>query len=241
MIQRKIWAGLMAAGLLAMMLSGCNWGKNGGADGGNIVPRSTEAGIEGQKNYDVLLDERPEEERYLYSMDDLSLVDTISGKKITIGMSRAEIETITGEAVATTPRYCLYDGVVVQYTEEDIAGALVVSGGEFREEEAATKYLTVRGVGLYTSFEDFVKAYGEEHFAKEEEEAVEGEMPSETPARAIRYFRIDGRKVEYLGTVLTEEMEQEGEENLYIQDFVFGRETNQITAMRISRIDMLGR
>lgn len=49
-----------------------------------------------EKNYEVQLDERTDETKYQYGMDDLSLVDTVSGQKLTIGMTADEVEKITG-------------------------------------------------------------------------------------------------------------------------------------------------
>ncbi len=240
-MNRKLFAIIMMAMITTIIFSGCGKEKVASDNGANIVQKENASGNLSEKNYDVVLDERSEEARYQYSMDDLSLVDTFSGKKITIGMSKAEIEAITGEPTLVKPTFSVYDGVTIQYAEDGTAGSLVVSGGEF-EEDKVTRYLTVRGVGINTDFDDFVKAYGDQYNqGREIEKAEDEQAPAETPANAIRYFKVDGKKVEYLGTVLTHEMESKGIENLYMQDFMFSRNTNKVTAMRVSRLNLVGR
>lgn len=250
MKKKEIFILLTAAAVSVSMLAGC--GKKNDKDDENtnvnIVHRDqTQQGEnagngEGQapaKNYDVLLDERPEEERYQYSMDDLSLVDTVSGKMITLGMTKAELEKIAGAPQIEQPDFTVYDGVIVQYTEQETAGSLVVSGGMFKDTEQATRYKTVRGVAISTGFEDFVKAYGDQY--NEKTGSGEGESAKETPSNAIRYFKVDGQKVEYLGTSLTEEMKAAGTENLYMQDFMFGRDSNQVVSMRVTSLALAGK
>ena len=247
---------LLAALTLSMtLLSGCGKEKTASSTGSNIVPKASSSAQPGQsepggagqsqtpeKNYEVQLDERTDETKYQYGMDDLSLVDTVSGQKLTIGMTADEVEKITGAPVSTDRSYRTYDGVVVLYTEDGKAGSLIVASGQFPDEAQATRYKSSRGVGLNTAFDDFVKAYGDQYNQRREDAAEgENEVPAETPASAIRYFRMDGKKVEYLGTTLTDDMEKDGTENLYMQDFMFDRDSNQVITMRISGVDSVGK
>lgn len=188
-----------------------------------------------QRPYDVVLEERSAEEQYAYDLRDLSLIDTESGKAITVGMEKDKIEEITGTATETHPTFTVYDGVVVQYTKENTAASLVVSSGQFRDDAQASRYRTARGVGILTSFADFEKAYGEKH--REKTENGETKMP----ASAIRYFKVEGKKVIYLGDNQNDAMDVQTDENVYMQDFIFDSETNCITAMRIVRADYVGR
>lgn len=240
-MKKYVLTGILLLLLLALM-TGCGKEKTAAEDGSNIVPKvtdGTEAEQGNGQNYEVLLDEREEEARYWYGMEDLSFVDTVSGKKISVGMARAEIEAITGTPIETRNKNVTYDGVLVQYTAEDRAGSLVVSGGQFREEPQATRYRTVRGVGLFTDFADFVKAYGDQHYQGKPVEAEE-EIPTEAPSNAVRYFKVEGEKVVYLGDTIPQE-ETGKEENLYMQDFIFSRSEKKVTAMRVTRWDMIGR
>lgn len=239
---------LTALSLSVTLFTGCGKEKTASSTGSNIVPKNTASStVSGDsqspvQNYEVQLDERDESTKYQYGLDDLSLVDTVSGKKITIGMTKEQVEEITGAPKVTDRNYLTYDGVVVYYREDGTVGSLIVSGGQFREELESTRYRSSRGVGLNTDFSDFVKAYGDQYNQRKEDQAeAEGEPPTETPANAIRYFRMDGKKVEYLGTTLTDEMKKNGTENLYMQDFMFDRETNQIITMRISNVDSVGK
>ncbi len=213
--------------------------------GSNVVRRDTaqQSGGDGeggdaqipQRPYDVVLEERSAEEQYTYDLRDLSLIDTESGEAITVGMEKEKIEAITGTATETHPTFTVYDGVVVQYTKENTAASLVVSSGQFRDDARASRYRTARGVGILTSFEDFEKAYGEKH--REKTENGETKMP----ATAIRYFKVEGKKVTYLGDNQNDAMDVQTDENVYMQDFIFDSETNCITAMRIVRADYVGR
>ena len=213
--------------------------------GSNVVRRDTaqQSGGDGesgdaqipQRPYDVVLEERSAEEQYAYDLRDLSLIDTESGKAITVGMTKDKMEEITGAATETHPTFTVYDGVVVQYTKENTAASLVVASGQFRDDAQASRYRTARGVGILTSFEDFEKAYGEKY--REKTENGETKMP----ATAIRYFKVEGKKVTYLGDSQNDVTDVQTDENVYMQDFIFDSETNCITAMRIVRADYVGR
>lgn len=222
--------------VIATMLCGCGK-KPASTTGENIVPTS---GNNGQQ-YDVLLDERTEETQYQYDLSDLSLVDTTSGQKITIGMTLDEIEEIIGAPVNVDHLYRVYAGVVVRYDEANKAVALIVSGGQFAEDAEKLRFKTSRGVGLTTAFSDFTKAYGDQYSQREEAPSAENEeVLQETPATAVRYFTMNGEKVEFLGTTFPQDLSRE-DESLYMQDFMFDRETNQIATMRITKASVVGK
>lgn len=252
MTKKQISILLLAAAMLAASITGCGKEKTLSSTGDNIVPKAS-AQTDGQQeentqdattspdaNYEVQLDERNEDAKYQYGMDDLSLIDTVSGKSISIGMTEEEVEAIAGAPVTTDRNYRVYEGVVVSYTEDLKVNALIVSSGQFPDTNQAVRYKSSRGVGLNTSFDDFVKAYGDQYNQRTEGSTEDG-TPSETPASAIRYFKLDGKKVEYLGTSLTDDMKKDGTENIYMQDFMFNKDSNQVTTMRVSALDAVGR
>ena len=221
-------------------LAGC--GSKAGTGDKNIVPVQTQAGEQQQgngsaetpqSNYDVLLDERSEKEQYSYSMDDLSFVDTVSGKKVSVGMSEQEVEAAAGAPKQIDREYRIYNGLVVQF-QDDKAVSLIVASGQFTDEAEAHRYKTTRGVGLDTSFDDFSKAYGDQYNASQ----PGNEEQQATPGSAIRYFKKDGSKIEFLGTTLSAEQEKDTE-NLYIQDFLTDRTTNQIITMRVGLLSQI--
>lgn len=261
---KKTLAILAALCLLLTLLSGCGRkgdtqsGDSAGTTAATHTPGQTQAqdgqgesnaaqdggeeAAPGQAAHPVPLEERPQEARYQYSMDDLSLIDTASGQKLTLGMTADQVEAVAGQPVSQERNYRVYDGVVAQYGQDGALVSLIVSGGEFPDPAQGGRYKTSRGVGLSTPFEDFVKAYGDQYSQRQEgEPAGEGEAPAETPATAIRYFRVRDGAVEYLGDRLTDEMRADGEENLYMQDFMFDRTTNQVITMRISASSAVGR
>lgn len=252
MKKKQISVLLLAAAVLAASLTGCGKEKTLSSTGDNIVPKASAQADSQQEensensttspdaNYEVQLDERSEETKYQYGMDDLSLVDTVSGQKISIGMNEVEVEAIAGTPISTDRNYRVYEGVVVSYTDDLKVNALIVSSGQFTDASQAVRYKSSRGVGLNTSFDDFVKAYGDQYNQRTEGSTEDG-TPSETPANAIRYFKLDGKKVEYLGTSLTDDMKKDGTENIYMQDFMFDKENNQVTTMRVSALDAVGR
>ncbi len=251
--------------ILVVVMSGCGKKETASSTGSNIVlkPSNVDANKDNSENnstlnnsektnesqttnssedkieqkYDVVLDERTDETKYQYDFDDLSLVDTVTGKKITIGMNMSEIEEITGDAISVDSKNRVYDGVIVLFNEENVAQSLIVSAGIFTSKEQSSRYKTSRGVGLSSSFDDFVKAYGDQFNQKQIDETSPDETaPEETPANAIRYFKVSGKKVEYLGDALTDEIKADGIENIYMQDFMFNREKNTVATMRISKI-----
>lgn len=235
---------IMTAVVLATtMLSGCTKPKTASSQGTNIVKKSDpqEGDTSAEKNFEVVLDERSQETMYQYGMDDLSFVDTVTGKSVSIGMTAEELEEITGEPSKIDNNYRIYDGLIVQYQEEGKAVALLISGGMFQSESQGTRFKTSRGVGLSTGFEDFVKAYGDLYNEGKTETDESGEVVIKKLSNAIRYFMVDGKKVEYLGTELTEEHRQNYAGKLYMQDFMFDRETNQITMMRVINVDYIGK
>lgn len=222
---KKLTATILA---LTLMLSLAACGKKTVSQmGENIVQNVTEEG----RKYDVQLDERTEGTHYEYGEDDLSLVDTNSGNKITLGMSEADVEKVTGSAEQKDGDYRVYDGVVVRYTD-NAAVSFIVASGQFKDGKE-TRYKTTRGVGIGTSAEDFKKAYGDSYTQGGEETTADGEV-SKSASRAVRYFKKDGKKINFLGTALSDEQKAEDTTNYYMQDFMFSNETGNIATMRIS-------
>ncbi len=220
---------IVSAALAAIMLSAlCACGdKPVSQTGENIVENTTGSG----NKYDVQLDERTEDTQYEYGEDDLSLVDTMSGSKITLGMSQQDIETITGAPEQTDRDTLIYDGVIVMY-EEGRAVSFIVSNGMFKDGKE-TRYKTTRGIGVGTSADDFKKAYGDSYAEGGEVTHESGEV-SKTASSAIRYFKKDGNKIEFLGTDASS-IQQDGEDaEYYLQDFMFSNKTGNIATMRIS-------
>lgn len=221
---------LMTGTIIATALSGCG-PKNVSETGKNIVPNvqsgSAESG--GQRNFTVELDERGGKAAYDYGLADLSLIDTVTGERITLGMNIDEIEKITGAPEMVEPGYKTYDGVVVKYDKNNRAVSLIVSNGKFKDGKEM-RYFTSRGVGIGTSAEDFKKAYGDSYTEKKEtiDEAT-GEVTTDA-ARAVRYFELDDDEVEFLGTTAPREMD----DDYCIQDFMFSNTDDTVATIRIS-------
>ena len=179
-MRNKFLGYLMTGLIMALAVSGCG-PKNVSETGKNIVP-NTQSGSEEsgeQRNFTVELDERGEKAAYDYGIDDLSLIDTVTGERITLGMNIAEIERVTGSPEMVEPGYKTYDGVVVKYDKNNRAVSLIVSNGKFKDGKE-TRYFTSRGVGIGTSAEDFKLAYGNSYTEKKEvvdEEAGYRQMP----------------------------------------------------------------
>lgn len=222
---------LMAVALMMLALSGCG-AKTMSQKGENIVPMTQETPEGQERNFEVKLDERDESTQYEYGTDDLSLVDTVSGKKIMLGMTEAEIQEITGEPQKTDIEYKIYDGVVVKYSE-GIAVSFIVSNGQFKDGKA-TRYFTSRGVGVGTSTDNFMKAYGDSYNKGEETVDEESGEVTRDASRAVRYFEKDGSKIKFLGTELSEEQKEGDTTNYYMQDFMFSNVSDSIATMRIS-------
>ncbi len=214
------------AALLVMVagFSGC------GKSNENIVPTTDAHNTD--KNYEVVLDERDEKTQYKYIEEDLSLVDTVTGKKITLGMKTDKIEEITGAPERVDNEYKIYDGVVIKY-KDAAAVSFIVSNGQFKDGKE-TRYFTSRGVGIGTSAEDFKKAYGDSYTeGKEETDESTGET-SKSASKAVRYFKKDGRKVEFLGTNLSDEQKSGDMSGYYFQDFMFSNADGRIATIRIT-------
>ncbi len=235
---------IMTALVLATtVVTGCGKKETASSKGSNIIQKSEpqEGDTSAEKNYEVKLDERSKDTMYQYGMDDLSFVDTVTGKKVTIGMSVENLEEVAGTPITVDNNYRIYDGLIVQFNEENKAVALLISGGLFQSESQGTRFMTTRGVGLLTGREDFVKAYGDLYNEGETETDENGEVVIKKLSNAVRYFSVDGNKVEYLGIELTEDMKQKYSGKLYMQDFMFDREANQITTMRVINVDYIGK
>ncbi len=196
----------------------------------NIIPSTDSQNTD--KNYEVVLDERDESTQYEYGEGDLSLVDTVSGKEIILGMKVSEIEEVTGTPERVDNEYKVYDGVVVKYKDE-AAVSFIVSNGQFKDGKE-TRYFTSRGVGVGTSAEDFKKAYGDSYTEGVEEVDESTGETSKTASRAVRYFKKDGKKVEFLGTSLTKEQKSEDTSGYYFQDFMFSKADGRIATIRIT-------
>lgn len=224
-----------AAALAAVMtisvvsLTGCGK-KTASSTGENIVKNEQP---QNNRDYDVKLDERTPDTQYKYAEDDLTLVDTVSGKKIGLGMSRDEIEKITGEPTRTDAEYKYYDGVIVAY-KDDTAEALVTASGPF-EGEAATRYKTSRGVYIGMSAEDFKKAYGDEYAEGAESTNEKGEA-EKSASSATRYFKKSGNKIEYIGQNLDSGSDTAG---VYFQDFMFSKKDNTVATIKIAHWDTM--
>lgn len=255
---KKVFAVIAVVSVIVTLFSACGDKKEtANSTGPNIVPKESvtekeaentdteetqeENSVVPEKKYDVLLDERDEDAKYQYDMNDLSLVDTVSGKIISVGMSINDIEQITGTAMTVNQQHRIYNGIIILYGEDDTAESLIVSSGLFPDENQGTRFKSSRGVALGSTFEDFVKAYGDQFNEGKTTDVKEGETPYETPANAIRYFRVDGRDVEFIGTKLDAETKAGDTENIYMQDFMFSKDTNKVTTMRISKLDAVGR
>jgi len=147
-------AKLVIVGFLILTLSvpvftGCGKTKTASSQGTNIVKKAEpqEGDDSSSKNFEVELDKRSERTKYQYDMDDLSFVDTVTGKKVIIGMTMEEIEAITGSPITDSGTHRIYDGLIVQY-DQGRSVALIVSSGLFTNEQQATRFMSSRGVGL---------------------------------------------------------------------------------------------
>lgn len=226
-------AALSAAVLLSGALGGCGK-KTASQTGENIVPAENADTNNGENsaNYEVKLDERTQDTQYSYGEDDISLVDTVSGKKIILGMSEAEIEGVAGAATKTDGTYKIYDGVVVRYADGK-AVSFIVSNGQF-EGAALTRYKSSRGVGIGTSAEDFKKAYGDSYSEGSETVDENTGNTEKNASRAVRYFKKARSGMEFLGTRLTDEQKNDDTSNYYIQDFMFSNTDGNIATIRVS-------
>lgn len=235
--------GIVTALSLTAVLFGCGK-KTASQTGENIVPiekskdDERQDGANGENaaitpNYEVKLDERTEDTQYQYGEDDISLIDTVSGKKIVLGQTKADIEAVTGDVKETDADYVTYDGVIVKYAD-DKAVTFVVSNGAF-EGNSAARYKTSRGVGIGTTHDDFNKAYGDNVNQGSESVDEKGNV-EKTASRAVRYFEKDGSKMKFLGTKLTSEQKSKNNDksNYYIQDFMFSNKDGNIATMRVS-------
>ena len=226
---KKITSLLMVLLTMVALLAGCSE-KTASQTGANIVP--SEQSQSEDRNFEVKLDERDEKTQYEYGEDDLSLIDTVSGKGIVLGMTEQEIEEVAGTPERVDNEYKIYDGVVVKY-KDGAAVSFIVSSGQFKDGKE-TRYFTSRGVGVGTSAEDFKKAYGDSYTEGEEETDESTGETSKVASRAVRYFKKDGRKVEFLGTKLTKEQKNEDTSGYYFQDFMFSNADGKIATIRIT-------
>lgn len=221
---------LMTGVIIASAVSGCV-PKRVSETGKNIVPNVQSGSAENaeQRNFTVELDERGGKAAYDYGMADISLIDTVTGERITLGMNVTEIEKVTGAPEMVEPGYKTYDGVVVKYDKNNRAVSLIVSSGKFKDGKE-TRYFTSRGVGIGTSAEDFKLAYGDSYTEKKEvvDEAT-GEVSTDA-AKAVRYFELDEDEVEFLGTTAPKEMD----DDYCLQDFMFSNTDGTVATIRIS-------
>lgn len=238
---------LAAAVILALgALTACSRNEeNGGTQSGSAGSTTTQTEQNGQAADDtaegtpveVPLDERNEEAQYTYTEEDLSMVDTTTGKRITLGMNIADVEAITGEPITIDQTYRIYDGIVVNY-RDDTAAVLIVARGNMTEGSDPGRYVTTRGVSLSTSVEDFYKAYGTSASA-DKPVAEEGQEAPVNSTGATRYLQKDGDQIKYLGTDLTQENRPEDLSTLYLQDFIFNSETGLIDSIRVGDYNMI--
>lgn len=233
---KKLLCGLMAVSMLTAGLTACGPKKTASSTGENIVEQTTP---EGHTVYDVKLDERDQETSHQYGEEDLGFVDTQTGKKVYLGMTAQEVEEVTGAAASSmVGGYQVYDGIVVQYSDENVAVSMIVAEGNMTDPGFTTRYATARGVKLGMVMEDFKKTYGDEVDIPEDQNA-EGEEGIAKSSTATRYIVKNGKKLEYIGTNLTKENRPEETANLYLQDFLFNNESQSVTSMRISTYDAI--
>lgn len=191
---------------------------------------------------DVKVEERDDAAKYQYDKNDLTMIDTFTGNSVTIGMSLTDIEAITGTPIRKNGDYKVYDGIAVQYDGETSV-AFVISGGEFDDSTSRNRYKTTRGIGLDTSYKEFKMAYGEitNQFKKATADSDQGQGTAEAPANAVRYFKVDGENISYLGETRTDEIKNQDPTKVYMQYFMFDKKTDDVSAIRITRIDKIGR
>lgn len=224
---------ICAIALLAVMLLSsaalCGCGKKTASSTGENIVKNEQASD--GREYDVKLDERSEGAEYDYAEDDLTLIDTVSGKKIELGMSCEEIESVTGEPLKTDYLYKYYDGVIVGYID-DKAAALVIGSGTF-EGDSATRYKTSRGIYIGMSADDFKKAYGDEYTEGEETVNESGET-EKSASHAARYFKQNGKKMQYIGQKADFDKNDADAANIYCQDFMFSKKDNSVATIKIA-------
>lgn len=224
---------LILSCVIALLFSACG-GKTASQTGENIVVKNegtvTDDGDE--RNYEVQLDERTEETQNDYAEDDLALVDTVSGKKISLGMTEAEIEEIAGAPLKNDMDYRVYDGVVVKYTD-GLAASFIVASGQF-EGDKATRFVTSRGISVGTTADDFKKAYGDS--LREGKEVIDTESgeTSKNANRAVRYFEKKDNKIKFIGTELTPEQKNGDTSDYYMQDYMFSKVDGSVATIRIT-------
>lgn len=203
----------------AVTLAGCGKNEQNTNSARETVPSQTKA--EEYVN-NVEAEKRDKDSQYAYDLKDLSLIDTLSGKSIALGMTASEIEAVTGGAIQTDKEYKVYDGVVVKYSDDKAASLIV--GGKFSG-DSLKRYKTSRGIGIGTNVSDFKKAYGDE-VSKSEKDDIN------TASTAARYFKKNGDKLEYLGAKADNISSKDPD--VYIADFMFGKDSGEVTSIRIS-------
>lgn len=235
---KKLLCGALAFSMLAVTLTSCGRQETKSATGENIVQQTTP---EGETVYDVQLDERNEETTHQYGEEDLGFVDTKTGQKIYLGMTAEQVEKVTGAATSSVQGgYQIYDGIVVQYSDENVAVSMIVAEGNIPNPESMERYVTARGVKLGMSVDDFKKTYGDEIDLPETENTEESEAGvTNSSITATRYILKDGKNLEYLGTNLNKENRPEDTSNLYLQDFMFNTENQTVTSIRVSTYDAI--
>lgn len=226
----RILSGTLTCALAITVLSGCGQ-KTASQTGENIV--QNDAGAE--RNYEVKLDERADDAKYSYAEDDLTLIDTVSGKRIALGMTEKEVEEVAGEPIGKDLDYRVYDGVVVRFID-DAAATMIVASGQF-EGERATRFVTSRGVKIGTSAEDFKKAYGDDCAASEERTDEKTGETYKVAGRAVRYFEKSGNKIKYIEEEPSKEQKNDSSSKYYFQDFMFSNKDGSVTTIRITLMD----
>ncbi len=196
------------------------------ATGSNIT-ESADGGVE------VAVEEREGEERYTFDTEDLGFVDTTTGAIIKIGMTVDEVESLIGAPIRVDSSSArIYSGIVVLYDDNGTVEQLIVGAGNMNEGDDPGRFVTPRGVQLYTTLEQFKAVYGDEYNAPAEPAEGDTSIKS-TATMAVRYYAKDGDNFTYLGESYTNENKPENDKDLITQTFLFSTESNQVSVMSI--------
>ncbi|MFB9275052.1 hypothetical protein [Cohnella cellulosilytica] len=90
-----------------------------------------------------------------YSAEDLTIVDSITGATLKLGMTREEIERLYEKDEEPTFPYENYEGLGV-FFRDDVAASFRIAA----DDNASSRFKTARGIGLGSGKKDVAERYG---------------------------------------------------------------------------------
>ncbi len=148
-----------------------------------------------------------------YRIEDLTIVDSVKGATLKIGMTREEIERLYKKDEEPSILYENYEGLGIFFRDDLVASFKIAA-----DNNTSSRFKTARGIGLGNGKKDVVDRYGQQY-------ALHGKLFGGATSLSYRLALEDGAMKPLADNAQMWMYEQE---NLYVIDFGFFDSKNEL-------------